>query len=1581
MERWSRILLALAVLTGVFFLAFDFDRAATGQGFRMGGRRVGRVPPRPGAEDEVVDGVFLPPDRTAKRRLEAAEEMIGEKRYGESVRYLGSLLEGSEDFFFRPEGSGTVYRSLKAEAGRLIAGLPSDGRESYELQFGAKARRMLDDAIASGNLADLAEVSRRFFYTEAGAEASLLLARQHLDGGQPLAAALLFARLHDSPDLARRFEPTLSLYLATAWLRAGMREQAQAALVALKRDGHKGQVHVAGQTVALFENDAGALPWLEKQVGQSREIHHVEGEDWLMYRGDARHNASSRGGRPLLNPRWRVRVAHHPTIEQRVAQLRQRFADDQDVAPLPTLHPLAVGNLVLVRDSRSLLAIDFTTGKLVWPAEPLGESSLDHWLSFSAQPQQVGQMQLAQFVEQRIWDDPTYGTMSSDGEQVFIVEDPGNAIASQPTIVRARWQHQPSAGPRPFNLLIARELKTEGKLKWEVGGATGEDEPKLAGAFFLGPPLVLQGRLYVLAEMKGQEIRLVALSAKTGMLDWWQQLCVVEQDPDRRPGGASPSFADGVLVCPTSADAVVAVDATTRNLLWGYQYPRAQQINFNHLNAIRINNFPMIRRAGDRWADGTVTIGDGKVVLTPIESDFLYVLNLINGEVQWKIERGSNLYVACIDSGNVILVGRSLVTAYPMAGGEPVWVCPTTSPDLADGGMPSGRGFQTGHDYFLPLASGEVVQIDLTQGKVTSRAKSRSGEAPGNLICHRGEVISQGSNFIERFDQIDLLQREVTQKLAQTPDDAKSLSRLGEIKFDEGDLQQSIDLSRRSFELSPNDHTRGLLVSSLLEGLRRDFAGTRAKAAELEKLIDEQSDRNVYLRLVAAGLKQSGQSLAAYDAYVSLLEEPATTDRDSLEPAGEGLRVRRQRWVESELGDLRAHASPADVEQLDQRVAARLQAAIDADSTAALKQFLEVFGTHPLAAAARERLVSQLSGAGTLMERELLLRRLAQSPDENQARAAAARLAALFDEAVRPDLSIFYYRQLRDEWADIPCLDGKTGAELIAALPADAPVQKLLSAADGWPAGAVTSKEGGSRSLGNNRPQRSFVLNSYGPVAPYFAGMTVSLDPQQQTIVGHDAMGIERFKAQLSEPDPHRGYGWNGAGFNVPMLNYVRSSGNLLVMWTGQHVLAVDTLRPGVNQKRVQWTKPLTDEVPGLPTQGGYHQTQLNAPWGGVPPRMVAQDPYNHVIGTMGPVNFDGICFQRFRDLNCVDPLSGELLWTRKNVPVGCDVFGDEELLFAAPPEGGDALVLRALDGQLLGKRPVGPLRQRMTTVGRCTLVWEPVDSQQVVTLRDVWSGEAKWTYTFAAGAKGAVITDEVVGVLEPSGRFTLVRLADGHKLVEQRLDAEETLTSICLLRSSDQYLLLTNSPATGMDSTLNVQPINGGLNNDPLISGRIYAFDRTSGKTLWPRPVVVQQQGLVLTQPCELPLLFFLSSRTRNNPAGQPEARSGVQVIDKRNGRVWFKREDLPLITNFEISGDREAKTVTLLLPGTMFTFRLTDEPLPPLAEVPPPPKPGFLGGLGSAIKRSIERSAQPIGDIVERGFSRELEGDADDD
>ena len=215
-------------------------------------------------------------------------------------------------------------------------------------------------------------------------------------------------------------------------------------------------------------------------------------------------------------------------------------------------------------------------------------------------------------------------------------------------------------------------------------------------------------------------------------------------------------------------------------------------------------------------------------------------------------------------------------------------------------------------------------------------------------------------------------------------------------------------------------------------------------------------------------------------------------------------------------------------------------------------------------------------------------------------------------------------------------------------------------------------KEGGSRTLSAAHHSRLFDLSIHGPAGPFFQEMNVTLEPQQQTIVGQDGLGNERFKAVLHEAGSRRVYGWNGVnGFNNPALNYVSVNGNLLMLWMGHQVLAIDTLRTGEGGGRVLWSQELNEQLPGMQAAQGFHQIPINVPWG--LPRFVAKDAYGRSIGSMGPVQFDGVCFQRFRELICTDPLTGDVMWSRKNVPVGSDVFGDEEMLIVAPPEGGDA--------------------------------------------------------------------------------------------------------------------------------------------------------------------------------------------------------------------------------------------------------------------------------------------------------------------
>ena len=112
-----------------------------------------------------VQNVFVPADRATLRKLAEARQLLAEGRLGEAVRNLGAILDEPEDHFLQSDKKSAVCQGLKAEAQRLIGRMPREGRELYELQYGARARQMLDDALAAGDVARIADVARRFFHT------------------------------------------------------------------------------------------------------------------------------------------------------------------------------------------------------------------------------------------------------------------------------------------------------------------------------------------------------------------------------------------------------------------------------------------------------------------------------------------------------------------------------------------------------------------------------------------------------------------------------------------------------------------------------------------------------------------------------------------------------------------------------------------------------------------------------------------------------------------------------------------------------------------------------------------------------------------------------------------------------------------------------------------------------------------------------------------------------------------------------------------------------------------------------------------------------------------------------------------------------------------------------------------------------------------------------------------------------------------------------------------------------------------------------------------------------------------------
>ena len=466
---------------------------------RIGGAAVIPAAQNPGGKEQrEPDGPFRGitlelADRMLVQALGNARHMCQRGQYAEAMPLLDRILASKSDYAFQPDVEVPLLRCLKPEAEGMLAGLPPKGLAVYTSLFEATARHHLDEAVKAGDIQAVAAVSQRFFFTAAGTEATYLLAVHHRDRGHFFQAALYFERVRNRSPHAASLEPALSLSLATCWSRTGMTHAADDVLRTLQARDPQAKVPVAGQRRTLFVKAEEAMRWLETIAGPLKA---VAAEGWLMFRGDPTRNVAATVGNPFLRAKSLLPMSADSEVTQTVGELcAQQWKEYR--AALPTLHPLVVGDTVLVRTASHLAAVQMPAGEILWQAGL--EDSLRQRLQVKAKAAtSLRSESFSQSLRRRFWDDLTFGTLSSDGQHVFGVEDVsfGSWSDEQRMVVGPDGQRRlDNEAMKKHNLLTAHDVRT-GKLVWEIGGMPGADNGPLAGAMFLGPPLPLGGRLY-----------------------------------------------------------------------------------------------------------------------------------------------------------------------------------------------------------------------------------------------------------------------------------------------------------------------------------------------------------------------------------------------------------------------------------------------------------------------------------------------------------------------------------------------------------------------------------------------------------------------------------------------------------------------------------------------------------------------------------------------------------------------------------------------------------------------------------------------------------------------------------------------------------------------------------------------------------------------------------------------------------------------------------------------------------------------------------------------------------------------------
>lgn len=1398
-------------------------------------------------------------ERPTEVRLRSARKEIQAGHFAEAIGLLQAVLDNNDDVFVRlewqPAPSGARFL-----ADQLLSSLPADAREIYETLHGSEARRLLIAARSSGDPQALIEVVRRFFHTTAGAEAIQRLAHYWLDHGNVELAADCWRRLLSEPAHRRNLQPAQRVAAAACFVRAGASDEAMSLADSLAN----AKVRLGGGDPVKAGN------WIDS-VSRSTPAPEQNG---ALVGGAADRNGAHPGSIPLVaHPRWKLPLAGSGS--QHVAALAAawepyQIQNGQLIGA--SQFPILAGGLVIFRDFEGLRAVDPETGTTVW--EFATASSLGREIPARPSVPTEGNPDPNNAMHALVGN-CLLGMLAASSDLVFAIDQVETDQMTQVTASTSTNESQ-AISRRQSNVLMAIPLRMTGvaerKPYWSVGGRLPGDEDEvprrtMAGHYFVGPPLPLRDRVFTVSEFR-QQLHLSCLAAGTGALLWTQPICSVPQpissDYHRKELVCSPTYADGVIVCPTQAGVLVAADPLTGRLLWAASHEDDEPQFRQQMSAWPYSSR---KRYSHRGYTNLPIIHEGRVVFLPSHSEYLHCFDLASGKMHWRARRDdlelSNAgdYVAAVAEKTILLVGRRRIRGIDLETGAPRY-------EMRMGSSPAGRGVRLGGSYFIPLDDGRVAGIELATGAPAGIASRAPIAELGNLVAAGDSVLSMGRFQIVAWPQaevaLDRLELESRQdptraiaaaeiELALGRTDA-ALARLTSLRAGKAlqggaatiqDLEREIVLAR----LRDPESDRAALLSRL-----KEIASEPAEQARylLERALDEYERNDIH------ALMETGREIGTLDLLTTfpLLGDPS---RSVAPEAFVTALIRHRRRHESGLARFQMSA---DQEALGQHRVA-LRRAIDWSAAGAD------------ADGARLRFARLLLSGNHDQQAELVLLEARESRDLPTAGIATRLLAELWQKRKMAQQSGRMLAELRSRFATVDVGDGITGREFVSRIPQDDPARRAAQCLDlpAWTGIGVTIDE----SRTSNESLQSLYKGS---------GVPMLTTPRHLPFDVFDkGRGIA---AQFTLVD-------RATGDECPET----------IQFPGRYAYPVV-------QQRGYLQHSYVGNFVALGGQGQVHGMSLlerRIVWTASPP-FLAGTRDSVRIGPSGP----GFCACQLRQhLFVVDPADGRVLWHRDDLdgssglmmmsdPVG--MIGDERVLTVFSGQGthytvydtatGAELRRGRLDVQNRPNRRAYGRRLFHFTCGEQPRmrVWDPLTDSFVWDAPADELAEASVLEGVTPGTKvfSFVRDSNEAAYVTRDGRLRVVDLARGEELFDLALSQTqlENLSFIGVFRDHERYfvnLQRTQLPSRTLPAATYI--ISDATIPTVHIQGELLAVDRQSHEVLWSRSL--GNRSVLQLPEYQLPVMITLF-RVRKDD----QTLLAAEVLDLQSGRTLASREDL---------------------------------------------------------------------------------------
>jgi outer membrane protein assembly factor BamB len=1414
-------------------------------------------------------------ERACLHLIGEADRAVAAGLPNDALRPLQTILELPEDTFVWNAVEGRLH-SARRLAHRRFASLPRETLRAYDRTYGPQARALLSRARGNDAVVVLETIMRRYFHTSAAFAALDQLGSRRLDRGEFGAAADCWMRLLDSPIHRNRFSNQQLLKVAWVFRVSGHHREADK----LTRQLGEKRLVVGGRLTT-------ARNWLSQQTALRTPTGNRN--DVPIVFGNARRNHTTAGSTPHLQPIWQASLARQADpILDRLFETWKRTRESTR-GPVTTANfAIVTGGKVVVRDFSGIRAFALAGGREMWRYR--SESSLAATTEvikrhFARNPGIESQLGNMIDIRRAYAGNATLGMISTDGHRVFAIDSMSlltTRAAAHPTLnpFRGEPDHEPI--DRASNRLIALPLDVEpGKNAdqraplWRVGGPRGGDEPtgSLAGHFFLGAPLPVDGRLYAITE-HNRQLNVVALDAASGSLLWSQGIALVARsitaDEIRYFRSCNPAYADGVIVCPTQSGILVAVDALTGSLLWTYYCG-----DHTVANRIAQRSLARFRSHGSDGFPAVPRIEGNRVVFLPRLSGELHCVDLRTGVRLWKVPRHDGEYVGAMTSqGKVLVVGRRTSCGLSLETGKRVWSVTT--------GFPSGQGVRVGEQYLVPLQSGAVATIDLATGRRVGLSTSTSHRLPtiplGNLLASGDAIVSTSARQVRVFPQASPLLTKVGRDVGPgQPSPAQRLS-MAELELALGRYNAAkprlesllVGVSDTALTKRAENLLRGLLESELATG------GVNA-IGNLERLVGlvrTREDRVRYLMYkVETHLRDDDPRgvLAAVDELTSLkLSAPLPSISDPT------LLMSPERWARGVVERLANRAALVAGDALTREIASRGHAALRSPDIHHLEQFLALHLRASQANAVRTELARRNMARGRFQYAELLLLQVRKSTNERTAAEGTRLLVDLWDKTGAAQEGGRLLAELADRFGAVELANGQTGREFVKQFPRLAPT---------WTA------------------YRQWNASQ----SPAFRVQISEVRDDVTDASLHDT--FKKFRRWFILPDDSsfqlldKGIGTEGSLAIIDRL----SGANL-----GRVAIPGQRSYPSLSkQAHVGHFIPIgaTTEMLGLSLL--EHDTGKPL-WKTVPQQM---DGLRDVM-RVGPAGATFASFQSQDHLAVVDPATGRLLWQRTDLERGSGLIsdsfrglvGDERVLLMFRSDRKSYTVYRTETGEEVRQ---GTLEPPMAVFGRRLFYVSGEQQRRRAKLWDALDGSLLYDHPAVTSVPIAYTQQQELAILH-SDRLHIIDVPTGRIVVDYPVEPGQVDPSDGLQMASDRdnFYINFQQPRRPVQARTYETYSGDGFVPATHMQGDLLVFQRTTGRLLWKKQLT--QRSVLRLPHYHLPFLVTLARvRDRTNASRQSLL---VELIDKQTGETIAIRKNLFPARILQTAYDPERQQLDLI-------------------------------------------------------------------